>query len=74
MEAWKKENCVEVVGDYPNSIQYRWNFVSQIPMRKIIQHKQTSKQAKRKTTKTLYGMITECDPHAYFDVDFKSLH
>lgn len=56
MEAWKKENCVEVVGDYPDSIQYRWNFVSKIPIRKIIQHKQTNKQAKRKTTKTLYGM------------------
>lgn len=74
MEAGRKENRVEVVGDYQNTIQYRWNFVLKIPIRKIIQHKQTNKQEERKATKTLYGIITECDTHAYFDVDFKSLH
>lgn len=35
---------------------------------------QTNKQEERKATKTLYGIITECDTHASFDVDFKSLH
>lgn len=68
METWKKENCVEVVGDYQKSIQYRWNFISMIPIRKIIQHKQTSKK------KNMYNIITGCDTHVYFYVDFKSLH
>ena len=48
MEAWKKENCVEVVGDYQKSIQYRCNFISTIPIRKIIQHKQANKQKGKK--------------------------